>query len=557
MKVYSHPMTKKISSVIPVLVAILFLGVLHFSNLSTILELKSLDFFRTPHKPHPDIVILAIDNKSLEEIGRWPWNRSIHAELLTSLASYEPELVAYDVTFSDVSEPQADEALVKSLTEVPYPVVLTSQALYRKNEQAPFSVLSPLRQFTTSPNITVGSANIFLSEDGLARIFPKPIIFENKEHLPFSFTISKLLNAPRPPDNAQINFAGPSRTFKTISVVDVLNKRIDKEILQGKIILIGATASDLQDILLVPGFRQILPGIEYHANIVDNMLLQRYIKAAQPRLPLMIGSVILMLFIFLSYKKSGRLILIFLTAALVTVPLVSFVAWQQGVALPYAANTIFVALLLGANALYRWYTTAKEKRKIKANFQNYFSPQVLQYILSHPDQLSLSGKKADVTIFFSDIRNFTTISEALPPEKLTHLLNEYFNEMTEEVLKTDGVVDKFIGDAIMAFWGAPIPQKDSADRAVEAALGMIKRLKKLQEKWAKENLPLVNIGVGINTGEVIIGNMGSSKRFDYTVIGDNVNLASRLEGLNKEYNTNIILSEATKNRLTIPCEIKA
>ena len=170
--------------------------------------------------------------------------------------------------------------------------------------------------------------------------------------------------------------------------------------------------------------------------------------------------------------------------------------------------------------------------------------------------LKLGGEKREVTVLFSDIRNFTTISESMNPEDLSSLLHEYFTEMTEEVMSTDGVLDKFIGDAVMAFWGAPIEQADQADRAVKAARGMLSRLTILQEKWGSKNLPFIDIGIGIHSGFAIVGNMGSEKRFDYTVIGDTVNTASRLEGLNKEYKTHLIISEATLKKLSIPIQPK-
>lgn len=198
-----------------------------------------------------------------------------------------------------------------------------------------------------------------------------------------------------------------------------------------------------------------------------------------------------------------------------------------------------------------------EKRKIRQSFQYYFSPAVMEEILKNPESLGLGGRRKEVTVLFSDIRDFTTITEQLPPDKLTGLLQEYFTEMSEEIFATDGVLDKFIGDAIMAFWGAPIDQPDHADRAVKASVNMIKKLKKLQKEWLAEGFPLVNAGIGVNTGVVTVGNMGSTQRFDYTLIGDEVNAAARLEGLNKDYKTNIIISEATKNKLRITVKTKS
>ena len=201
-----------------------------------------------------------------------------------------------------------------------------------------------------------------------------------------------------------------------------------------------------------------------------------------------------------------------------------------------------------------WSKKESEKRELREAFQNYFSPQVMEAILKEPDKLKLGGERREVTILFSDIRGFTALTENLPPQTLTHLLHEYFSEMTEAVLATDGIVDKYIGDAIMAFWGAPIAQPDQADRAVTTAVDMLKRLKKLQEKWKKDGYPEIDIGIGINLGIATVGNFGSAKRYDYTAIGDAVNSASRIEGLNKDYQSNIIISESTRSQLTLRFE---
>ncbi len=198
----------------------------------------------------------------------------------------------------------------------------------------------------------------------------------------------------------------------------------------------------------------------------------------------------------------------------------------------------------------------REKQEIRKAFQNYFSPQILDAILREPERLKLGGQRREVTVLFSDIRSFTSITEKLPPQQLTRLLQEYFSEMTDTVFATDGIVDKYIGDAIMAFGGAPIEQPDQADRAVRTAIDMTKRLRKLQEKWAGEGLPVLDIGIGINLGIATVGNFGSARRFDYTVIGDTVNAASRIESLNKEHHSHIIISESTKQQLTVSVQTR-
>ena len=201
----------------------------------------------------------------------------------------------------------------------------------------------------------------------------------------------------------------------------------------------------------------------------------------------------------------------------------------------------------------------REKQNIREAFQHYFSPQIMEAILRDPTRLTLGGQRREVTILFSDIRSFTSLTEKMPPHQLTALLREYFDAMTEEVFATEGIVDKYIGDAIMAFWGAPIEQPDQADRAVKTAINMVRRLEELQAKWKAEGLQLprqFEAGIGINLGIATVGNFGSSRRFDYTLIGDAVNAASRIEQLNKEYKSRIIISDTTKVQLTIGLPVK-
>jgi adenylate cyclase len=195
--------------------------------------------------------------------------------------------------------------------------------------------------------------------------------------------------------------------------------------------------------------------------------------------------------------------------------------------------------------VYRYITEEREKKKIRGAFQYYLTASVINEMLKDPSKLKLGGDKKDLTVLFSDIRGFTSISEKLTPEALVHLLNEYLTAMTNLVFKYDGLLDKYMGDAIMAVFGAPLDQPDHAVRACRTALSMMEELKTLQKKWADEGRPFLDIGIGINSGDMVVGNMGSDMRFDYTVMGDSVNLGSRLEGINKEYGTNIVISEYT------------
>jgi class 3 adenylate cyclase len=226
-------------------------------------------------------------------------------------------------------------------------------------------------------------------------------------------------------------------------------------------------------------------------------------------------------------------------------------AREFDIAVAVISTVVFVFLAIASAR-----RNEREKRAIREAFQNYFSPQIMEAILRDPERLKLGGQRREVTVLFSDIRSFTSITERLPPQQLTRLLQEYFGEMAEAVAATDGILDKYIGDAIMAFWGAPIEQADQADRAVRTAIDMRRRLGGLQAKWASEGLPALDIGIGINLGVATVGNFGSARRYDYTIIGDTVNAASRLEALNKEYQSHIIISASTKAQLTIAVETR-
>ena len=224
---------------------------------------------------------------------------------------------------------------------------------------------------------------------------------------------------------------------------------------------------------------------------------------------------------------------------------------EFSLALAAVSFAVFLVLLLRYSS-----RAEREKRHLREAFQRYLAPKVMNLVLAEPRRLALGGERREVAILFSDIRAFTEIAERLSPRQLTAMLQEYFEAMSDEVFREDGVLDKYIGDGVMAFWGAPVEQADHADRAVRAARAMIDRLSGLQERWHRAGLPAFDIRIGINVGVATVGNVGSSRRFDYTAIGDTVNVAARLEELNKAHGSRIIISESTRNQLTIPVEVR-
>jgi len=295
---------------------------------------------------------------------------------------------------------------------------------------------------------------------------------------------------------------------------------------------------------------QAMAGIEIHANALDTILTQKYLKKATAWLT----SFFVLAFglsnsLFFSLLRRFWLAGLASVLALLAYLLLALIYFERGLIFDLVYPILAWGLSLLAVLFFQYFSEAQEKKYLKRSFQYYLAPAVVKEIIKDPASLKLGGQKKDVTIMFADLRNFTSLSEKLAPEVLVSLLNEYFTAMAEIILAEGGVLDKFIGDAIMAFWGAPQETKDHSQRACRVALAMVKKLAELDKTWVSSGKPPLEVGIGINTGQVVVGNMGSEKRFDYTVIGDHVNLASRLEGLNKSYGTKIIISEFTKARV--------
>ncbi len=344
-----------------------------------------------------------------------------------------------------------------------------------------------------------------------------------------------------------INYYGPPRTFKTYSFVDVLKKKVPPEDFRDKIVLVGATAIGIYDLRNTP-FGTEFPGVEVHANVISDVLSRNYLL--RPAWMVFVDlAVILLVGILLGLILAPLSSLWNLTVALLAFVGYNFFAqwvfekqhlWISSLYPDLTILSVFIGVVV-----FKYLTEERSKKEIKSAFQQYVSHHVVNEILKDPSKLKLGGERRVVTIMFSDIRSFTSISEALSPTELVNLLNSYLTPMTDIVLRHDGTLDKFIGDAIMAFFGAPLELEDHARRACVTAIEMVDKLQELNREWKKNNWPEIKIGIGINTGEVAVGNMGSQSRFDYTVMGDNVNLASRLEGTNKVYGTTIIISEFT------------
>ncbi len=352
-----------------------------------------------------------------------------------------------------------------------------------------------------------------------------------------------------------VNHRGPSQTFKHFSLADAYNDSFTPEQraeLKNSLLLLGATATGINDMRPNP-FDPSIDGVENHAAVIDNIIKGDFIQRPQSIYPTEIlivfgvGVLFAPLLIWGNALISGLGMVGFLVGYYY---IDKYIWFANGIWTYMAIPTLEIALMYITTTLYKYMTEEREKRKVKGAFQHYLSPEVINQVLENPDSLSLGGEKKELTVFFSDVRSFTTISESLTPEKLCELMNEYFTPMTSIVLRSKGVLDKYIGDAIMAFWGAPLELENSADVGCHAAIAMLYELDRLREEFPKKGFPTVDIGIGLNTGPMSVGNMGSGERFTYTVMGDAVNLGSRLEGLTKEYGIKIMISEFTKAKLT-------
>jgi adenylate cyclase len=383
-----------------------------------------------------------------------------------------------------------------------------------------------------------------------------------------------------------INYQGPSRTFPHIHFHDVMDDEefttvdelltgeeintfsdpdygyLHDETFRDKIVLIGVTVPEYKDLFPVSIARgeqkgdNLMYGVEIHANVVQGVLENNFLT----RQSTLAAVGFTFLLVFVTFFVTSRLkifrartqFLVELYSFLFSVALMLLVGYTSIILFTshnYVINVTnaFLAILggYGGSTVYHLVSERKQRMLIKSMFSTYLNPSVVEELLAHPEKLVLGGKREELTVLFSDIQGFTSISQDMPPEELVSLLNEYLSVMSEIVFQHRGTLDKYEGDAVMAFWGAPVPQKDHGLRACLSALEMQSAVRSINESWKQQGKPQIRIRVGINTGEMVVGNLGGTGKFDYTVIGDSVNLASRLEGANKEYGTGIMVSHRT------------
>lgn len=627
------------------------------------LENRLLDLrfrLRGPRPGTGKVGILAIDEKSLQKFGRWPFARRHYAQIFDNLKKLGVEWVGLDLVWSEPERtlvediaPQLERlskldannwsqsaaelnTINNAIAASPgdqsvhdavagYGKVVLGYAFYGTRHEAeqlgkePFrgldlmsdsavqGVILPdkqelddypeIRAYGLIANIPIIAQasksfaffNNEISSDGIYRwaqlvrnlngqLMPslslkmaasmlgrEPVVFFDN----FGITDVSLLNPADDTDilkipvdmagrgRALINHLGYSQSIKHFSLADIYDMTLSdeqKKQLKGMSLLLGPTAIGINDLRANP-FTAAFDGVEQHATVIDNILSQKFMRRTESIFRTELGVIagIFLLFtplmIFSSAVVSGLGMVIFIAAYYF---FDKYFWFGRGEWVYIGMPMIQILALYVSTTLYKYVTEEREKKKVKGAFSMYLSPDVISQVLDDPDALKLGGEKKELTVFFSDVRSFTTISESLSPEKLCELMNDYFTPMTAIILRSGGVLDKYIGDAVMAFWGAPIPVAGHAEVAAQSAIQMLFALDKLKADLKAKGFPTIDIGIGLNTGSMSVGNMGSNERFCYTVMGDAVNLGARLEGLTKEYGIKIMISEFTRAQLKRP-----
>jgi adenylate cyclase len=579
-----------------------FLGI----PLLELLELKTYDMrLRALPPAMPQrVTIAAIDERSLAELGRWPWSRTRLATLFDRLEAAGARAIAFDGFFAEPESKTADEQLARAVGGGRRVVLGMLFLVQRKEAQQVgaerlelarqaiagqaieeirhrgsaaefpmpelYGVLANIPVLQRSAAYT-GHINADPDLDGTLRRAPLIHRYEGKYYPALSVQIARaLIGDPRlvlhtepygiagleiggrfvPTDELGrllVRYRGPGQTVPTISASDILAGRADPGLLRDRAVLIGATATAIGDIRVTP-YGAAYPGVELHANVVEDLLaggmLRRpeWMGAVDVAILLVLG-LALAWFLPRAGVRGGALLAVGAITAYLLLAQQLFAG--QGLWLNVVYPTLLVAALFLSTTLVQYFSAESEKRYLRTAFQHYVPETVINEIVADAGKLRLGGERRELTVLFSDIRGFTSMSETLAPEDLIRFLNIYFTAMTRKVFDHKGSLDKYIGDAVMAVFGAPIADPHHARAACRAALDMVGALNEVESELQRSGLPplRVDIGIGINSGPMIVGNMGSVDRFNYTVTGDAVNLASRIESLNKTYGTSILVSE--------------
>ncbi|MBM4317929.1 MAG: adenylate/guanylate cyclase domain-containing protein [Deltaproteobacteria bacterium] len=503
-------------------------------------------------RPSGEVVIVTFDDKSIEAFGRWKGNRQVVALVLDSIFKLGAKNVAIDILFSE-PVPQdnfrADKILQATFRKYEKQLTLTWALGVDGDLILNLPLFSEVVKSQGFINADKESDGVIRKISYLTRDFENPrpslalaAIAQRTEKAPEEVT--KMLSSP-------INFLGPAKTIPTYSAFDVvlglepnLNTQVD---LKGKTVFLGVSAFGEVDQVATP-FDQASPGVEVHATVADRLLTGRV--PWEPNLFTWIVILITSCLIAIVAPNLGNYQMMALfVVGLTTVALGDLIGFKLGIyfrTTPFYLNLAFLTL---TSFGFRYYQEFQQKKFLRSAFSKYLAPEVVKSLIANPSALELGGEKKEVSVLFCDIRNFTSISEKSEPSEINQLLNEIFDDLTEIIFKHQGTLDKYIGDALMAFFGAPLEQKDHASRACKSAIEIIETIQNKSSQFRAAYGVEIKVGIGINTGMALVGNLGSKERFNYTAIGDSVNIASRIEAHTKESGVNILTSQATLNSI--------
>ncbi|MFO7884918.1 MAG: adenylate/guanylate cyclase domain-containing protein [Desulfobacteraceae bacterium] len=517
---------------------------------------------RGPKPPCKNIVVVAIDEASFGVIQQqWPWDRQVHAGLIENIYQDGAAVVALDIIFAETSDPVNDKALSKILSRYPQ-TLLAAYFDTVKTKAFDREILVTPHPDIAGSKARTGIINLPVDKSGIIR----------QSELNMKTNVSFALEACRSfkgksksafadlPRKIRINYPGPPGTFQFVSYYQALDLfHLPRNFFKDKLVFVGAAALSadlsitLPDHFPVPWSRWnagYMPGVEIHATIAANILQSDYIRDIDTWL-IWLLSILSCLFpwYFSIIEKPGTMLAAWAVTSTITVTGFYFLFTRFNFYLGPAEILFPQTGIALTSSILHFLKIRQEKRFIHKAFSTYVSPQVVRELMDNPDLLTLGGGEREITAFFSDIQGFTRISETMTPTELVAFLNEFLSQMCDIILANQGTVDKFEGDAIIAFFGAPGILKDHAQKACNAVLQMHKRLDRLNVQWTEKGLPEIKMRIGLCTGKAIVGNMGTHKRMDYTMMGDTVNIAARLEGANKIYKIYSLAAESTVDML--------
>ena len=537
-----------------------------------------------------DIVIVGIDDESFNALDeRYPFPRSYYAKLIENLNLAGAKLIVFDMEFTEQSDTFDDGLLAQTAAEH-LNVIFAGKIIDSSSDGTHQQLLTPISPIVEQ-KLNWGLVNLDKDEDGVMRKYALFHSFADKPH--YTLAMAALANRRTYEDSwdqyikhegkqlgvsdrqiplfnkneALINYFGPAHHFPYYSFSSVLDDSLmnmpgqmgfetddfyelaESGAFKGKIVLIGADTAELHDYFSTPFSSRIqTPGVEIHANFIEMVLSRKYLAHINPLLYLGLQLILALGLWFVWHKIKplwGAILLLLLIPTLFLAAYLCFI--KLSLITPIVQSIALLTLLYLICLIRQYLASIKEKRFIRNAFQQYMAPKLVDKLLKDPKSLQYGGSLQEVTVLFSDIRSFTSYSENHKPEETVQILKEYLTAMVDTIVANDGIVDKFVGDEIMALFGTPVALPNPALSACKTALQMRERLTKLQQKWREEGREDFDIGIGINTGQAVVGNLGSEQIFDYTAIGDTINLGARLEAINKEYDTthHIIISEFT------------